>query len=358
MRFQNASMIWLSIVFVIHFATNVESVLGFQVAADDQKSHAKVYPLQFTTAKEVHSTIENLVNENYSDLLAPVSIVPDSRSNSLIVVAGIDGQRVVKELIQLVDVETREPVKEKPTRKVQMIPFKGLRPNLVNDVLQSTLAGRNGVRMEVVEELGIVILYGSQEDVDKVESVLDTMKNSIGQAKKESNVYISMTFIVDGEQINEDELKKFSPPNSQIQPVIAKSVAAGLISIKKPVVVSKTVNRVRVNHDMPITAQKETGLGPAFVNRSESDGKRYTMTNSGYISQLSANSFHVDADIQLSVNSQMAMLTANSTIADQVQGSTELNTTMEVPLNHPVLLSFSTILGVDSVVILQVHEAK
>ncbi len=339
-RLKSFRYIALTCILLCHFAAHSNQLFAWQ--EDDPKNAelTAVYQLKFVPAGNAYAIIHELV---------PVRLIPDERLNSLIVVAHQREHEMISELLAQIDVEKREPVKAKPKREMHTIPLNGLEPELVQNILQSTLSGREGVRLEVLEELGTIILSGNQEDVDNVQTVLAKIKSSARLTKQESSVYVSMTFIVEGEQIDDDELKRFNPPNSQIQSVIAKSAEAGLISIKNPMVVSKTVNRVRVDHELPVDIQKRAGKAPAFVNRSESSGKGYAMSNSGYIAQISGKTFHVNADIMLTVNSQLA---------EQVQGSTELNTAMEVPLNHPVLLSFSTILGVDSVVVLQVHEAK
>jgi len=233
--------------------------------------------------------------------------------------------------------------------KLYTIPLEGLSPDVVRDVLNTTLDNWNGVQIQVIDELGVVILSGDEGAFETAKDVIQTIRNSTNRSKKASSVYVSMTFVVDGRQIDENLTSHFSPPGTKISAVIKQAMDAELIAISAPLVVSKTVNRVRVENELMVQQQKQVGFEPAFVNRSESGDQAFSMSNTGYIAQLSDDTFQIAASIGLEVMQSST---------EQIQGSSELNADLEVPLNHPVLLSFSTILGVDSAVIIEVHEAK
>ena len=164
-----------------------------------------------------------------------------------------------------------------------------------------------------------------------------------------------MTFIVDRGQLRDNE-SKFARLEPNIEKVIAEADVAGMISFDEPVVACKTVNRVRVQPGVSIQQQRQEGRAASFENKSESGGRNYMMSNSGYIAQTSSNVFQIESNISLEV--QLEQRNDEDQKLPPLRGSTQLSAEMEIPLDHPVLLSFSTILGVDSVVIVHVQEAK
>ena len=305
----------------------------------------KFYMLKYLTAYDAKELIDQAIHG-----LGRANVTADVRVNSLVVVADAQMQQLVGKLIKNLDVAPREPVVNDPPTQSKLLPLRGLDVDSVLAAVRSSpVNGR--VDIQVQEPLGLAILTGKPVDVSKVQEMIADVV-AMSERRKVTSANLSMTFIVDA--VQQKDAAQYRAPNAQVASVIEKAMEAGLIAIEDPRVVCKTVNRVRVRQPFPQRRQGQQQVAiqqgaPAFENQSESGGDGFAMSGSGYIAQLSGDSFELDAQIELSVNSR---LTEN-----RLRGSTQLHTKMELPLGHPVLLSFSTILGIDSVVIVQVDKA-
>ena len=145
------------------------------------------------------------------------------------------------------------------------------------------------------------------------------------------------------------------PVDDPYAKVIQQAKRRGLLSFEKPMVATRVTSLVqsKIERGQPQFVQRSRSPGGSqlkkkegyFANSSRTQKTRFSLAVTGNLLQQVDGEFKLETELLLGVPA-----------ANNDNESAKLSTSIQMPIEHPVLLSFSTVGGVDSAVILQVSR--
>ena len=323
--------------------TKVSEMLGQK----DCPHEVRIFTLQYLPATEAVNLISQLVSFNTN---IKTRLVADTRSNRVIASGSVDQLELVEQLLVEMDVQKKRP-KNKPDQEY----FKSYsfqdQQSLESsfEVLQSMLSGMPGVKMDM-DQTGLKLyLQGTDNHHAKAKALFDHVKNSVSDTLGK-NIHITTVLIVDTFALEEEELKllRLKELNGKLSKALKTASEKGLIDMPRPMIASRVTSLVQSartgSSSHSNRGNTNTQLAGAFGNKSSG---YFSLSNSGVLTQISAEKFKLQSNVTVKVASHLQIEEASPA---------EISSNIELPLDHPVLLSFSSISGFDSVVVIMLSS--
>ncbi len=313
-----------------------------------EKLELRLYPIRYVDVAELTDVLTRaLTNTSGSP-----RIVPNESQNSLIVSGTSDQLDKANKLIELMDTKTAEQRGNQFVLKIF---------SLVNAdveqcfrVVQTILGGEGNLRLDFDAKTRKIFAYGTQDTCTLIEGLLERMDEiDTPSPGPQRNVYLSMTLVVEGAQLQSDNANQLADPNQRVRDLIRKTKEKGLVSFQSPKVAANTVTRVRCRKieglmtRSPRRSNRVTPSGGFFQNGSESRIGGFQLQSQGYLTQLDNGLFHLDSAVNV-----------ETIVGKETKARAEMNSEIEAPMDHPVLLTFSTIGGIDAAVIISIDSVE
>ena len=321
----NISLNQVVLVFVI-VATTSSSLM----AQDDRPdSQFQIVALQHIDAHDARETINELIVNRTARLSV------DERSNSIMVMGTDDEISFVSHLLNQLDVPAKR--KTENATSFSAYPFPDQQSlKRAYELVQTMLAGEPGVKMDIDPASSNLYLQGTQQQHQVASNLIKELTQT-DRSPTPANVHVATYLIVDGNEV-EDHLDQLKTPKGKLSQVLASASAKGLLDISQPLVASQISSLVSSAQPSESTEGKQSNHG-YFENQSSGDW--FEFRNDGMLRQVSKERYNLKSRVLISLNGK-----------DRNQHVAEISGDIELPVDHPVLLSFSTIGGIDSAVII------
>ena len=318
------------------------AVFSSEVQAQPESKKAEsgwvVFRLNHLAANDALQFVQELTATDGAKLMA------DPRRNVLIVVGTPDQLKTIKGLLEQLDVpETRKENKE-PSSYFKIYPFANQESIESGYNILSGMLANEPVKMDYDRNGLKLFFHGADRHHEVARMILEQIANSNSEAEAEAeaeaeNIHISTVLIVDAAEMKEEERQRmrFKELNEQLKSVISKANEKGLLQMSKPVVASRISSLVSSSKLSSVS--KESNAGSSHGQFSNQSTGYFSLSNSGELNRMAPGKYSVSSNISIVISGHGSELALRSNV--------------ELPMNHPVLLSYSTIQSYDSVVVIQ-----
>lgn len=290
--------------------------------------------LQYADARDSKVTIEDLIVPQTARMTV------DPRTNSILITGNKQELDFVVDLIKQLDV----PPKRKATDETMFESYPFPDPQSLQQgfhLFQSMLAGEHSVKMDMDANSLNLYLQGT----DRHHQIARNLIKELSQAAatlQSTNVHVASYLIVDGSDLK-DRAAELKKPQGKLGQVLSAATEKGLVDISQPLVASQISSLASSAPSSGQTRGKQANQASQangyFDNQSSGDW--FQFHNDGVLMQISRERFKLKSRVEINLRT-----------SDDVEHLAEISGDIELPLNHPVLLSFSTIGGIDSAVII------
>lgn len=286
--------------------------------------------LNHSEPNNVRNLVEGLLRLGENET---TSIIADERTNSLLIKGTSDRLSEIRALIEQLDVPTPETAR---TEYYQSYRTGNHEVGLVYDVVATMVAGSPNVRLDVDESTGRIHVFGAKDVHEIVKGILEMLAKASPSSTNVDGVYVSLSLIVEAGQIAEDRQSALKDTTAEIDKLLAEASELELFRFDNPKLACSLVTHVQCGAGVQPADQKQ-GDVHQFRSSSWNSSTGYRVEHHGSVNQA-GEQFRIESDIDIQVNGD---------------GSQNIATDILAPLDHSVVLSFSSIRNVDSVIIIK-----
>ena len=217
----------------------------------------------------------------------------------------------------------------------------------ISDAVEQLFRGRN-LKIIHNRRLNQVYLYGDAESLATAKALFKQIGNSAAanvakqtkQKKATGELLLSVSMIVDAGQVGEDLASQLTAPDKFTSATIAKADEKGLLGMKAPKMAAQFMSRIRGRKPT------EVSKSLSFSNTSTTTDQGFSLDGSGSITLAEGSTYLVKSEIGVSIK------TRNKS-GERGQKRSVIQSDITIPLNHPVILSMSSIGGVKTVIVVR-----
>ena len=254
-------------------------------------------------------------------------ITANVRTNSLIISGTKDRNELIKNIIAKLDVAETRNKNKKPNSHFMAYRFENRQSLESGFKILSAMLSNEPIKMDFDRNGLKLFLRGTEQHHKIAQSVFDKIDQPPSESD-EKNIHISTILIVDQLENKDDDTAadfavQFKELNGELKSAIDKANEKGLLQMSNPVVASRISSLVNSSPTGDASNKAKSANGQ-FSNRSTGF---FSLANSGKLTKRPSERYNVANNIIISV-----------------EGNTlELSSNVELPINHPVMLSFSTL---------------
>lgn len=293
------------------------------------ESEILVMKVEHAPAADIATIVVDL-----TEVDAHAKIAVDSRSNSIVFSGSPEQGRFIKSLVDQLDVQSqRKP--EGGERFFQSYTFQD-RQTLEQgmSLLQMMFHKQTGVKMDIDSVKPHLYLHASKANHQLAQTLFDEVQKSVSTSTP-GNVHVSTILVVDGDQFDQkhSSTMNLKKPDEFLSDVFQTAKDKGLVNFTNPMIASRVTALTSPANSRQESQKQAANHNGTFGNASK--GSVFSVGNSGVLSRLTEKKFKLHSTVEVGA----------------VRTSTSFNGVIELPLDHPVLLSCSTIGDIDAVIL-------
>ncbi len=302
----------------------------------------KIYLLNFLDANSASEILHPLSRAAFSRIFV---CRPLTNKNGLLIFGTKKDHERISEVIKSIDFKAQMGVEQ----NLEIGTLQHADARTVGDILSAIFPKSGKLTIRHNPRLGQIYLFGDARSTTVAKKLVqqldmaareNAMKNK--QEKKSKNeILMSVSFVVDAAKVNADQIKLLSPLTDAIARPLQRASQKGLLSMQKPLVAAQFVSRIRAAD--PMATGSKNG---SFSNSSTSSNKQdFGISGTGQVVLNDEGTYIVKSEIQMAVKFK-------SDSGSNLEKS-EIRSDIAVPLDHPVILSMSSVGGVKTAVIIR-----
>ena len=255
-------------------------------------------------------------------------ITANVRTNSLVISGTKDRNELIAKIIAELDVPETRNKNKKPTSHFKVYRFENPQSLESGFKILSAMLSNEPVKMDFDRNGLKLFLHGTEQHHKAAQSMIEMIDQSPSKPD-EKNIHISTILIVDQAENKDDDTAadfavQFKELNGELKSAIDKANKKGLLQMSNPVVASRISSLVNSSPMGAVSNETNDGKNGQFSNQSTGF---FSLANSGKLTKLPSDRYNVANNITISVEGRTLELASN----------------VELPINHPVMLSFSTL---------------
>ena len=309
--------------------------LPSNLLAQESDKEFQVIKVKNAMANELASVVHELAGNDQ-----PLRIAVDVRTNSLVVSGSPDNIELIKTLVEKLDVPPQRTGETESYFKTYQFRDPQTLEQSVN-LLQSMFQGQKGVKLGSDSNALQFYLQGNQSNHDFAQMLLGEIQQA-ESTKAIGNVHVVTMLVLDGNQISPTKFN-LKEPDEYVGGIFEKAKKKGLLNFLQPMIASRVTSLTRPG--MVGQPGQAGGRSPGGRFGNQSKGNLFSLGNTGFLTRLTENKFKLESTVEIGMKN-----TGSS------QASTEFHSVIELPLEHPVLLSCSTIGDIDAVIVVMIAD--
>lgn len=237
-----------------------------------------------------------------------------------------------------------DPTAQQSVRTVDIYSLKNAAAETALSILQSTFEGPERIRLTFDPRNNAIIALGTQADHELIQALLERLDVSPIEATQPQTVEVSFLLIVE----KSESVPGLSAPNEKTLELLNELEPHAYIPpFTSPVVGGLVVTRVAIvpegerRTDQP-NPMEQPGL---FNNKSTTAGGILQTLVKGMV-KLRENGVIWEGSLEIQLKQEVEVF------------QTEIGTRITLPLDHPVILGFTQIGGINGIVIMEAKQIK